>query len=116
MSKIFDNIETKFEEGLHTIPGSATIIFDFFCSLSRTLPFVSVLVRGKEDEGVGGEGGKDVHNLLGTTEGFAFHARSVIRLLKNANAMSYRRHRRMALSVLPGRLHVAAPPVIQQVA
>ena len=22
MSKIFDNIETKFEEGLHTIPGS----------------------------------------------------------------------------------------------
>ena len=33
---------------------SATIIFDFFCSLSRTLPFVSVFVRGKEDEGVGG--------------------------------------------------------------
>ena len=23
MSKIFDNIETKFEEGLHAIPGSA---------------------------------------------------------------------------------------------
>ena len=30
---------------------SATIIFDFFCSLSRALPFVSVVVRGKEDEG-----------------------------------------------------------------
>ena len=38
--------------------------------------------------------------MLGTTEGFAFHARSVIRLLKNANATSYRRHRRMALSIL----------------
>ena len=30
---------------------SATIIFDFFCSLSQALPFVSVVVRGKEDEG-----------------------------------------------------------------
>ena len=30
---------------------TATIIFDFFCSLSRALPFVSVVVRGKEDEG-----------------------------------------------------------------
>ena len=29
----------------------ATIIFDFFCSLSQALPFVSVVVRGKEDEG-----------------------------------------------------------------
>ena len=30
---------------------SATIIFDFFCSLSRAVPFSPVFVRGKEDEG-----------------------------------------------------------------
>ena len=30
---------------------SATIIFDFFCSLSRAVPFLPVFVRGKEDEG-----------------------------------------------------------------
>ena len=37
---------------------SATIIFDFFCSLSRTLPFVSFFVRGKEDEGWGEKEGR----------------------------------------------------------
>ena len=75
---------------------TATIIFDFFCSLSRTLPFVSVFVRGKEDEGLGEKEGRDVHNFLGMTGGFAFHAISVKRLLKNANAASCCRHRRVA--------------------
>ena len=37
---------------------SATIMFDFFCSLSRTLPLESVFVRGKEDEGLGEKEGR----------------------------------------------------------
>ena len=49
---------------------------------------------------MGGEGGKDVHNISDATEDFAFHAIIVKRQLKNANAMAYRRHRRMALSIL----------------
>ena len=37
---------------------------------------------------------------MDTADDFAFHARIVKRLLKNANATSCRRHRRMALSIL----------------
>ena len=54
--------------------------------------------------------------MLDTADDFAFLARIVKRLLKNANATSCRRHRRMALSILHWTLARSRAPVIQQVA